>query len=476
MKRRTFIILWICSMLVASVCTYFGIQFFPKSMFTGHEISKEGTTVDLSKVEKAVQIILESYVEDVDEKVLVEGAVEGMLERLQDPYSVYLNEEQSKEFRQSLESSFEGIGAEISEVDGKILIISPLKNSPAEKAGLKPYDEIVEVDGEPITNMDVYDVMMKIRGEKGTNVSLKIVREGMQKPIVIDVLRDQIPIETVFSNNIHHQNKIIGYLEITSFAQNTGKDFVHHLHTLEKEKLDGLIIDVRGNPGGLLSSVEEIVQEIVTNEKPYAQIEGKNGKRQPLYTNRTEKKPYPIVVLTDKGSASASEILAAALKEGEGYPLIGEKTFGKGTVQQQIELGDDTFMKLTMYKWLTPNGRWIHGKGIEPDITVEQSDLFHLHPIQIDHPLEKDMNNEQVKYAQELLQTIGFEPGRTDGYFNERTEQAVKHFQQEHDLPTTGIIDDRTVYEMGKIVLQEMNKMENDRQLQMALKYFEYSS
>ncbi|WAA12001.1 S41 family peptidase [Fervidibacillus halotolerans] len=471
MKKRTLILLWICSIILSSVGTYFGIQMLDSKA----DLIRKRNSVDLSKVEKVFQMIIQSYVEDVDENTLIEGAIDGMLDQLHDPYSVYLNKEQAKEFHRSLESTFEGIGAEISEVDGKIVIISPLKNSPAERAGLKPYDEIMKVDGKAIKDMDVYDVMMMIRGEKGTTVSLQIMREGFREPLTIEVVRDRIPIETVFSKIIEHHKKSIGYIEITSFSTETGKDFAHHLHVLERENIDGLIIDVRGNPGGLLSTVEEIVQHIVTNQKPFVQIEGKNGKREPLYTKRSEKKPYPMVVLMDKGSASASEILAAALKEGEGIPSIGERTFGKGTVQQQIELGDETFMKLTMYKWLTPDGRWIHGKGIEPDIEVQQSNLFHLHPIQVDRPLERDMNNVQVKYAQELLKAIGFDPGRMDGYFNEKTEEAVKQFQEVNGLPKTGMIDHQTVQQMERIVMREIEKLENDRQLQMALKYFEYA-
>jgi len=204
------------------------------------------------------------------------------------------------------------------------------------------------------------------------------------------------------------------------------------------------------------------------------QIEGRNQGQEQYFSKLTEKKPYPIAVLTDKGSASASEILAAALKEAGDYPTIGETTFGKGTVQQQVDLGDKSHIKLTMYKWLTPNGNWIHGKGIKPDIYVVQPDLYHVHPLQIDQPLSKDMNNEQVKNAQSILKSLGYEPGRVDGYYSETTESAVKRFQREHNLPDTGIINEKTVGKMEKEVAEEKGKKENDRQLQMALRYFLY--
>jgi len=426
------------------------------------------------KIEQAYELITKAYIENVDPELLVEGAVEGMLATLGDPYSVYMNEEKAKEFNRSLDSSFEGIGAEMSQVDSKVIIVSPFKNSPAEKAGLKPFDEIVAVDGQDVTGQDLYEVTSKIRGKKGTTVSLQILRKGISEPISIEVKRDEIPIETVFSEIIEQDERKIGYVMITSFAEETGKNFLRQLTDLEKEKIDGLIIDVRGNPGGLLQSVKIIAGELVPKGKPMFQIEGRNQGQEQYFSKLTEKKPYPIAVLTDKGSASASEILAAALKEAGDYPTIGETTFGKGTVQQQVDLGDKSHIKLTMYKWLTPNGNWIHGKGIKPDIYVVQPDLYHVHPLQIDQPLSKDMNNEQVKNAQSILKSLGYEPGRVDGYYSETTESAVKRFQREHNLPDTGIINEKTVGKMEKEVAEEKGKKENDRQLQMALRYFLY--
>ncbi|MCU9612958.1 S41 family peptidase [Caldibacillus lycopersici] len=480
MKKSWIIGLMIGSMLVASSGTYASMKWFDQTSSEENteqyfQPSGEGTeAIDLSKVEKAYELIQNAYVEEVEEKDLVEGAVQGMLATLDDPYSVYMNEEKASQFNSSLDSSFEGIGAEISELDGKIIIVAPFKNSPAEKAGLKPYDQILKVDGEDVTNFDLYDVTLKIRGKKGTNVLLEVQREGLSEPIAIEVKRDTIPMETVYSSVMKSGNANIGYIEITQFSRETGKDFIAQLKALEKKKIEGLIIDVRGNPGGLLSSVEEIAGALVTDQKPMLQIEGRDGQREQVYSKLKEKKDYPMVVLTDKGSASASEILAAALKEGEGYLTIGEKTFGKGTVQQQVDLGDNSNIKLTMYKWLTPDGNWIHKEGIDPDIHVLQSDLYHLHPIQVETTLSRDMNNEQIKNAQTLLKSIGFEPGRLDGYYSETTEAAVKAFQQQNDLPVTGTIDKQTAEAMEAKVVEELNNQKNDRQLQTALKYFQY--
>lgn len=473
--RKTHVaILVTFAMIFSSLATYTSIQIFSDDKTEIRKTEYRHLPNEFSKIEQAYELITKGYIENVDPEHLVEGAVEGMLATLGDPYSVYMNEEKAKEFNRSLDSSFEGIGAEMSEVDGKVIIVSPFKNSPAEKAGLKPFDEIVAVDGQDVKGQDLYEVTSKVRGKKGTTVSLQILREGLSEPISIEVIRDKIPIETVFSEIIEQEEKKIGYITITSFAVETGEDFLSRLNTLEKEKIDGLIIDVRGNPGGLLQSVKKIAGELVPKEKPMFQIEGRDQGQEQYFSKLAEKKPYPIAVLTDKGSASASEILAAALKEAGGYPTIGETTFGKGTVQQQVDLGDKSHIKLTMYKWLTPDGNWIHGQGIKPDIYVVQPDLYHVHPLQIDQPLSKDMNNGQVKNAQLILKSLGYEPGRVDGYYSETTETAVKRFQREHNLPDTGIINEKTVRKMEKKVAEAKRKKENDRQLQMALRYFQY--
>lgn len=433
---------------------------------TPHSINLE----ELDKVEKAYELILTSYVESVDQEKLIEGAIQGMLTTLDDPYSVYMDKETAKQFSSTLESSFEGIGAEVGLVDGKIVIVSPFKDSPAEKAGLRPNDQILSVDGESLDGVDLYEATLKIRGEKGTKVKLEIARSGLTKPLVVNVKRDEIPQITVHSDVKKQNGKDIGYLEITSFSEETAKEFKKELKALEDKGIDGLLIDVRGNPGGLLSSVEEILKEFVSKEKPFVQIEKRNGEKMRYFSNLTKDKNYPVAVLIDKGSASASEILAGALQEAEKFQLIGETTFGKGTVQQAVPMGDGSNIKLTLFKWLTPDGNWIHKKGIEPDVKVAQSDLYHTHPLQITEALEKDMNNEQIKNAQQMLKALGLDPGREDGYFNDRTETSVMTFQRQHDLELTGKIDSKTASALESAVVDEMKKESNDKQLQTGLR------
>lgn len=425
----------------------------------------------LDKVGKAYDLILNSYVEEVEEEALVEGAIQGMLSTLEDPYSVYMDKETVKQFDETLDSSFEGIGAEVGMVDGKVVIIAPFKDSPAEKAGLKPHDRILSVDGESIDGLDLFEATSKIRGEKGTTVKLEIERQGLRNPLVVKVKRDEIPQITVYGEIKKQSGKDIGYIEITSFSEETGTEFKEQLKDMEKKGISGLIIDVRGNPGGLLISVEEILKELVTKEKPLYQIEKRNGEKIRFFSSLEKGKPYPVGVLTDKGSASASEILAGALQEAEGYSLIGTPTFGKGTVQQPVPMGDGSNIKLTISKWLTPNGNWIHKEGIKPDIEVKQPDIYNTHPLQLEQSLIKDMNNEQVQNAQQMLEGLGFAPGRMDGYFDDATETAVKAFQNQHGLTVSGRIDKGTASALEKAVIDEMKKEKNDLQLQTALRY-----
>lgn len=438
--------------------------------------SSDETIPGLEKFINTYELISEKYVHPVDKKRLLEGAIQGMLSSLGDPYSVYMDKETVRQFTESLDSSFEGIGAEIGMNNGKITIISPFKNSPAEKAGLKPNDEIVKIDGKTVSSSDLHDAVLKIRGEKGTTVKLTIRRPGSKDLLFFEVKRDEIPIETVFSSEINKNGKRLGVLHITSFSERTADDFKQKLKMLEKKKINGLVIDVRGNPGGYLQAVEQILQQLVPNHAPYIQIEKRDGKREMYYSTLKEKKHYPIAVLIDNGSASASEILAAALKEAGGYAIVGEKSFGKGTVQQTIPLDDGSNIKLTLYKWLTPKGNWIHEKGVEPTVKISQPDYFKAGPLDILQPLKKEMNNEQVRIAQILLSGLGYDPGRKDGYFSAETELAVKAFQKMNGLSVTGKLDQKTAIKMNELITKETRSKQNDLQLQTAISLLARSS
>lgn len=470
MNRKWLAICMTGSLLTGSGITYLGMNFLDKKE-ESNSIELDTATGSLYKLNKAYQLILNNYVEKVDQQQLEDGAIKGMLATLEDPYSVYMDQDAAKQFEQALDSSFEGIGAEISIDQEKIIIVSPIKGSPAEKAGIKPLDEIISVNGESVSGKDLNDVINEIRGEKGTKVELEIVRSTVNKPIEVSLVRDEVPQITVYSDMKKEGGENIGYIQITSFSQDTANEFDKALSELEDKNISGLILDVRGNPGGFLTSVNAILENFVTKGKPYVQVENRNGDTQQFYSDLKEKKDYPVAVLIDSGSASASEIMAGALKEAADYTLIGEKTFGKGTVQQPISMDDGSEIKLTISKWLTPEGNWIHKTGIEPNLEVKQSDLYHNHPLQIKETLKLEENNEQIQYAQEILTSLGFTTDRKDGYFSSQTEVAVKAFQTQNSLEATGTIDQKTAAKMQEVVREEMKKEENDLQLQTALRY-----
>ncbi|MCQ6264355.1 S41 family peptidase [Fictibacillus sp. WQ 8-8] len=478
MKRKVVALLMVLSLVIGAGGMYGYMQWSNKDQSLGNagSVSEMKSTKapvnqdqEFAKLQKTYELISSRYYQKVDSEKLLEGAIDGMVRTLKDPYSVYMDEDTASQFTQSLDSSFEGIGTEVSMQDGKVTVIAPFKDSPAERSGVKPNDQIVSVDGKSLEGLDLYQAVLKIRGKKGSTVTLGIKRKGVNDTLNIDVKRDTIPIETVYSNVRNVNGKKIGVLNITSFSEDTGTDFKDKLGELESKGIQGLVIDVRGNPGGYLNAVDSMLKEIIPAGKPFVQIQDRKGNKERYVSQLKEKKAYPIVGLVDGGSASASEIMAGALKEAGGYPLVGEKTFGKGTVQQTIDLGDGSNVKLTLAKWLTPDGNWIHKKGIKPNYAVKQPAYFYTSPLTIEKPLVFDMNSEQVKNAQKMLQGLGFDPGRTDGYFDEKTETAVTAFQKANKLSPSGKVDQKTAGKLESKIITEIRNKKNDVQLQTAL-------
>jgi len=422
----------------------------------------------MAKINQAYKLIKKNYVEDVSEKKLTEGAIQGMLESLKDPYSTYMDAETMKQFNEQIEASFEGIGAEVSMEDGKVTIVAPIKGSPAEKAGLRPKDQILKIDGKSIAGLDLNEAVEKIRGKKGSKVKIEIKRPGAGDTFDKEITRDEIPVETVESSMKTVDGKKTGVIKLTSFSEHTAEDFNKQLKKLEDDGMQGLVIDVRGNPGGLLNSVEDILGNFIPKSMPFLQVEDRNGKKEPHYSDLKAKKKYPISVLIDEGSASASEILAVALKEA-GYDAVGTTSFGKGTVQQAVPLGDGSTVKLTFYKWLSPKGNWIHKKGIKPTIKQKQPAYYYANPIQVKKTLTVDHTGDNIRNLQVMLNGLGFEPGRTDGYFSKETETAIKAFQKKNNLTVTGKADKETAEKIEAKVIEKIRGGKDDEQLQKAL-------
>ncbi|MBM7573523.1 carboxyl-terminal processing protease [Aquibacillus albus] len=490
LKKSHIVVLMLAALLLGGVGSYIGVQlaqsdqpnygnlansdqqdFIDLNPDEQEELLGQDGMGDMRKVMQAYQTIQDNYLEKVEKNQLIEGAVQGMLDTLDDPYSVYMDKETVEEFNHQIESSFEGIGAEVSMVDDKVTIVAPIKDSPAEEAGLKPNDQILKVDDESIEGLDLFEAVSKIRGEQGSKVVLEISRPGVEEPFDVEIIRDDIPLETVYSETQEIDGKKAGIIEITSFSENTAERFYEELMKLEEEGIEGLVIDVRGNPGGLLPSVEEILKNFITKDQPYVQIEDRNGERSRYFSELEEPKDYPINVLIDEGSASASEILAIALKEAGNAEVVGTTSFGKGTVQQTIPMGDGSTIKLTLFKWLSPEGTWIHEDGVEPTIEVKQPDYFYTNPIQLDEgdTLKINESNDKVKSLQTMLIGLGFNPGRDDGVYSDQTEEAVRQYQKEQALEATGEVDQQTAERIQADIVGIIRSGENDTQKDEAL-------
>ncbi|MBO1001558.1 S41 family peptidase [Pseudogracilibacillus auburnensis] len=479
-KKRDLIIFILITFAVGFLGAFTGLKLLQPKMIATQNIEvpfkeEKNQHADIEEglqtIKQAYDLITQHYVGEVNEDELLEGAIQGMLDTLDDPYSSYMNTEAMERFNEQIQSSFQGIGAEVSMVEGKVTIIAPIKNSPAEKAGLRPNDQIIKVDDEKLEGLDLNEAVEKIRGEKGSEVVLLVQRKGSSKPIEYTLIRDDIPIETVHGELKKVDGKKTGIIDITSFSETTANEFNETLTKLEKDGMEGLIIDVRGNPGGLLDSIEEILQSFVPSDIPYLQIEDGQGKVDKFYSNLKAKKPYPINIITDEGSASASEILAVAMKE-IGYDIVGTTTFGKGTVQQAVPLGNEkngSTVKLTFYKWLSPEGNWINEVGVEPTVEQKQPEFYYTNPIQIEDTLTLDETDEQIKNAQVMLSGIGYDTKREDGYFDKQTKQAVSEFQKDNNIKVTGEIDEKTAYAIETEVIDMIRSGEKDLQLQKAL-------
>lgn len=314
--------------------------------------------------------IKKDYLYEVSDEDLRDGELKGMVAALKDPYSEYLTEEDLKEMNQETSGSFYGIGFTVyKNENNQIEVVSPIKDTPADRAGIKSKDIVVKVNGKNYTGDEMKEAIKVIKGEKGSKVHLTIYRPSTKKTLEIDVERAEIKIETVISHKIEN----LGYIGIIQFNDHTDEEFKTHLDELKKQNVKGLIIDLRGNPGGTVSSVVKIA-DMLLPEGTIVSAKDKNHKIVFEYKSDKDQYDKPIVVLINEGSASASEILSGAIKDFNRGKLVGVKSFGKGIVQTVFPFQDGTGVKLTTSEYFTPSGENIHNIGIKPDFEVKLKD------------------------------------------------------------------------------------------------------
>ncbi len=318
---------------------------------------------------EAWEIIFRDYVEkeSLDADKLSQGAVRGMIEALDDPYSAYLDPEMYQLSLSDLEGKFEGIGAHVAVRDEQIVVIAPLPGSPAEKAGIRAGDKILEIDGEPTLEMSLVEAVLLVRGPKGTPVRLTVLHEGEAEPVEIKIVRDEIQVESVY----FEMREDIACIRITSFSAGTDTELLPALESLDREGATGIVLDLRNNPGGMLASVVDVASHFLT-EGTVVNMMDNQGERTTMSVRRKRiTTDLPLVVLVNEFSASGSEVLAGALQDHGRATVAGKTTFGKGSVNILRQLSDGSGIYITTGRWLTPDGRLIEGKGIDPDFELE---------------------------------------------------------------------------------------------------------
>ena len=359
MKKKTVFLLVIATAVVTLNATIFA--FYALMGFNAQK------TKDVLRFFGALRFIETQYVRDVDYTNLIDGAISGMVKTLDDPHSIYLDPKMYELMRSHTEGSFGGVGILMGFKDNKITVISVMEGTPSEAAGIKTGDEIIAVDGTPTNEIEPEEVVLHIRGEIGTDVTLKIRRAGEEDKDYV-VRRATIQVHTVAGQMLPDTDGI-GYIRIASFSEHTADEFKDAYRALEKDGVKGMILDLRENPGGLVTSCVAIANMVVP-KGPVVSVVQKDGTREEYKSDLSEEK-YPLVVLIDGNSASASEILAGALQDTGAATIVGETSYGKGSVQVILPLYDDDALKLTIAKYYTPSGRSIDGTGIEPDVRVE---------------------------------------------------------------------------------------------------------
>lgn len=323
------------------------------------------------------EYIINNYYEELDKEELINNAISGMMDSLDDPYSMYMDEDDSSNFSITLDGSYQGIGIQIikDEESGYMLVTSVFENSPASEAGLQSGDKIISVDNSKSEDMTASEFSSLVRNSDKEDFDLMIERDG--KTLNIKLTKNTVTLNSVSSKIFDVENKKIGYIYIGVFANNTYTQFKRELSKLEKEQIDSLIIDVRSNTGGHLTAVDEILDIFLNSKQIMYQFE-QNGEITSIYGNGKANKEYEIVLLGDSISASASEVLIAGLKDNLGSKFIGKKTYGKGTVQELVTLSDGTQYKITVKKWLTPKGQCVSdNEGINPDIDIELEEKYY---------------------------------------------------------------------------------------------------
>jgi carboxyl-terminal processing protease len=335
------------------------------------------TSESVALVEEVIDRVRREYVDSIDERQIVASAIRGIVKDL-DQHSSYLDAGQYEDIRISTSGNYTGVGLDVNVDDGKVTVVSPLEGAPAARAGILPGDVVVSVDNVPVDGKNVEDTVSRMRGEVGTEVTVDVVRPGSEEPLRFALTRTQVQVQTVQSEYLGNG---LAYVRLLSFAENTPRDLNRAVHAVEEQaggKLHGVVLDLRSNPGGVLDAAVQVADAFIADGLI---VSGTGRVRQARFEEFAHSgdalENVPAVVVVNGGSASASEIVAGALQDQHRAKIVGERTYGKGSVQTVMPLGEGTAIKLTTSRYLTPSGRSINGSGIQPDVVVRNADPEH---------------------------------------------------------------------------------------------------
>ncbi|MBU4457540.1 MAG: S41 family peptidase [Candidatus Omnitrophica bacterium] len=416
MNKKIAILIVLVSFAVGVVISNVG---FAERTRSTDELYKE-----LELFSDAVSIIRSDYVEEPESKTLIYGALKGMLSAL-DPYSQFMDPDTYNEMKIETEGEFGGIGIEITIKDDLLTIISPIDDTPAYNVGLKAGDKIVKIDGKITRDLTLIEAVKRLRGRPGTRVDVTVLRESAKKLLDFTIIRSIIKLESIKKSEFIEQG--IGYIRLVEFQEKTRMDLEKNLRELEKEGLTALILDLRNNPGGLLDSAVDVSDRFLEADKVVVSTKGRIESQNIVFKSKNKNKHlyFPMVVLINGGSASASEIVAGAIQDYKRGIILGTKSFGKGSVQTVVPLSDGSAVRLTTSKYFTPLGRSIHGEGIEPDIVVEYQE----------RPEEMEKNE-----SEEILDKL-LDDKKDEDEEDKQEKKAVKEKKTKYDNQILSAVD-----------------------------------
>lgn len=415
-------------------------------LFNNDSESEKMTEEDMQYIVDVYNSIQQYYVEDVSKEQLLEGALKGMVNSIGDPHSEFLNAQETESMNETVEGSFQGVGIQIMSVDNQIVVVTPIEGTPASQAGIQPNDIVLEADGTELTGMDTNSVVELIRGQEGTTVKLVIQRGDATFDLELE--RAEIPIVTV-TGELDKEHSQVGSIKISQFNGTTYDELVDVVTDLRDQGATSFVFDLRYNPGGLLDQGLAISNMFLQDDDIIMQME-ESGDTDSRITYVANDKEYgdfqitePYVLLINEGSASASEIVAAAIQENTDAPILGTTSFGKGSVQTVINQSDLGELKITFAKWLTPSGEWIHDKGITPTTEIKALPIESSVLLNSDDTLSIGDGSDQVQSLTYILDAFDYEV-TVGSFYDEYVQAAVEQFQKDNDLEVTGEVTGET--------------------------------